>query len=862
MAVLAVAVSIAAVLTFLRDPRGEELGHDEVISLTAATGHQGDEVRPASGVVEALVDRQDLMRLTSNRGVVHVLTGLRDKDVHPPLYFLALRAWMLGSPDAVVSGYAPRRIEDRRVRLLSGLFLLAAAMALLGHGLSSPVGRRAGPLFAAAFLVLGAYPVHHAHNARPYGLLMLLTVLALVVADRALRHDRLRTRDALALGAILGAGTLTHYLFGPLAAGIMLGILCSRRTGALRVTVVAGVVAAALLLPWLVFAGEQVLSPPPHLARAARTPLAELAAIGDMLTHYLAGEGGISTPYRRRVGQAILAIWALACAALIARRSPSDRMLGCALLLPIALPLAWDLGHGARLLGYHRSGVVLVPVLAWVVGRSAGGLLPRWLAPVVLAAALLGVGGPTLDRLDSRPSNTFAAAGQAVDGEEGERTLVIINAQTRGQVLRRIRYLGDEGDFVFLRSNLVASHAARLAAGHDRIALVTARGPCCSGRLPKWNDRHWTASRDALTRAGFALKGSRGMSRSGYALFRGRPQSVSRFPALGPDEEAILLAGDTFLGLTASRLMRDKGPGAMLAKLTPVFAQADAQAIVVNQEGAITARGPTDGPNGRELGYGADPRTAQALADAGVTHASLANNHALDRGLAGLRDTAGHLAAAGITPFGWGEDVAEALEPVVIEAGGARVAVVGMLHPWPKYWTAGWAATEDRAGLLMLRKPRVEQAVERARAVADIVVLYGHTGREYKPLHSSQRTEADWAVEAGVDVLVGHHSHVAQGWSLHRGMPAIWGLGNAAFGSAGRFGADDGYGLLARMVFTDGRLDRIELLLLETDPRRTRFVSRPAPALVARAVFARLAAQGPTPLELVGDVAVLRVPTD
>lgn len=335
------------------------------------------------------------------------------------------------------------------------------------------------------------------------------------------------------------------------------------------------------------------------------------------------------------------------------------------------------------------------------------------------------------------------------------------------------------------------------------------------------------------------------------------PYRRAQWPELAAGEEAIVFGGDTFLGLGAQRLLTAEGPGATLRDLAPLFA--GATAVVINQEGAITARPPVKGPNGTRKGYGAHPSTAAALAAAGVTHASLANNHALDRGLAGLRDSIRHLDEAGIAAFGAGEDVTEALQPVVIEAGGVRVGIVGMLHPWPKYWKADWAATEDRPGIAMLRKPRVVQAVAHARAVADVVVLFGHTGREYKPLHSSQRTEADWAVEAGVDLFIGHHSHVAQGWSHHDGLPVVWGLGNLAFGSSGRFGEDDGYGLLARLVLSEGAMDRVELLLIETNPRKTAYRSRPATLRVLDEVYADLATQGPTDLERRGDVAVLRI---
>lgn len=73
---------------------------------------------------------------------------------------------------------------------------------------------------------------------------------------------------------------------------------------------------------------------------------------------------------------------------------------------------------------------------------------------------------------------------------------------------------------------------------------------------------------------------------------------------------------------------------------------------------------------------------------------TLANNHSLDFGYTALSDTLDHLSRAEISALGAGVDVEQARAPVLLEAGGLRVAVLGFTdHP------AGFAAGPDQPGV-------------------------------------------------------------------------------------------------------------------------------------------------------------------
>lgn len=280
--------------------------------------------------------------------------------------------------------------------------------------------------------------------------------------------------------------------------------------------------------------------------------------------------------------------------------------------------------------------------------------------------------------------------------------------------------------------------------------------------------------------------------------------------------------------------------------------------MVANHEGPITARDEPEGTN-PEWSYGADPASAPALREAGLTHLSLANNHALDRGVEGLLDTRRHLEQAGIVPFGAGADRVEALRPAVIEAGDTTVAVVGAMQRWRKYREAGWGATPSHGGVAYLDAPTLPDLLPPRGVEADVVIAYPHWGSGYEPASDRMRTTAGKLVGRGADVVIGHHAHVAQAIEVVDGVPVLYGLGNAAFGSRGRFEGDDGLGLVARVVVAGGAVRRIELIAITTDNHRVRYQPRPVDEATASALLERLAAEGGAPLEVVDGFGVLQL---
>ncbi|MGH3086835.1 MAG: CapA family protein [Rubrobacteraceae bacterium] len=167
------------------------------------------------------------------------------------------------------------------------------------------------------------------------------------------------------------------------------------------------------------------------------------------------------------------------------------------------------------------------------------------------------------------------------------------------------------------------------------------------------------------------------------------------------------------------------------------------------------------------------------LADAGIDGVTLANNHVLDAGEAGLAETMLHLDDAGIAHAGAGMDLASAREPMVFDLGGVKVGVLNYQNV-PSY---EWAwATEGTAGTAPLREDVLREDIRRLESRVDTVIVMPHWGEEYTATPEPEQVElARSAVDAGADLVAGGHAHWAKGIEVYEGAPVFYGVGNFLF---------------------------------------------------------------------------------
>jgi len=234
----------------------------------------------------------------------------------------------------------------------------------------------------------------------------------------------------------------------------------------------------------------------------------------------------------------------------------------------------------------------------------------------------------------------------------------------------------------------------------------------------------------------------------------------------------LAFAGDVHFAAQLAPLLRR--PTRALAELRPALGRADL--TTVNLETALTGRGS---PAPKTWHFRAPPAALDALAGAGVDVVTLANNHAVDYGPVGLRDTLAAKQESPLPVVGIGEDEDEAFTPAVLEVEGRRVAVLGATQV-PEWTSSKAAAGPSSAGVAVALDPaRLARAVRAARRRADVVVVYLHWGTDYTSCpDASQRSTSQLLADAGADVVVGTHAHQLQGAGWLGRTYVSYGLGN------------------------------------------------------------------------------------
>jgi poly-gamma-glutamate capsule biosynthesis protein CapA/YwtB (metallophosphatase superfamily) len=213
-------------------------------------------------------------------------------------------------------------------------------------------------------------------------------------------------------------------------------------------------------------------------------------------------------------------------------------------------------------------------------------------------------------------------------------------------------------------------------------------------------------------------------------------------------------------------------PEAIYGDLLPVLRAADLR--VVNQECALTARETPVWKSGAV--FKGLPEHVAGLTAVPFDVACLGNNHVLDYGERGLRDTLAVLHRHGIRTVGAGMDAAEAYAPLTVKVAGRTVHIVNVSEGEDQ------TASTGGPGVFGWDIPRAVDTIERCKAEGGIVLVIAHAGLEYVPFAPPYVVEAYRAMaDAGADAVIGHHPHVPQGVEWRGRTPIIYSLGNFVF---------------------------------------------------------------------------------
>lgn len=183
------------------------------------------------------------------------------------------------------------------------------------------------------------------------------------------------------------------------------------------------------------------------------------------------------------------------------------------------------------------------------------------------------------------------------------------------------------------------------------------------------------------------------------------------------------------------------------------------------------------------------------LKQAGFTHVSLANNHIYDYGERAFKNTLSKLNKNGLDYVGAGESFAESYQPRILEKGGVKI---GLLAACENEFGCHYDNSLLRSGYAYLFHPLLEDAILALKQEADFVVLIAHAGVENIPIPIKEwRDRYHRLCNLGVDVIIGHHPHVPQGYEQYGESLIFYSLGNFYFDTpAFANKSDDSYSLV------------------------------------------------------------------
>ena len=277
----------------------------------------------------------------------------------------------------------------------------------------------------------------------------------------------------------------------------------------------------------------------------------------------------------------------------------------------------------------------------------------------------------------------------------------------------------------------------------------------------------------------------------------------------------INAVGDVMLAGPWEQSIRKKGYDFPFAGVAAELANGDI--TIANLETPL-ATGGTEFTDKRFRFRGA-PAIAPALKKARINAVTLANNHIMDFGAEALTDTLDYLDREGIARIGAGGSLAESRRPVIMTVRGTRVALLGYSLTQP----LEFFAAERRPGTAPGYEKFVTADIAAARQQADFVIVSIHWGTEGKTgVQEYQRKTARAAIDAGADVIIGHHPHVLRGIERYRRGIIFYSLGNFTF--AGK-GTTADFSAIIRLHLDDNRR-QAEIIPLDILYRRVGFQPR------------------------------------
>ncbi|MGG0410782.1 CapA family protein [Peribacillus simplex] len=300
----------------------------------------------------------------------------------------------------------------------------------------------------------------------------------------------------------------------------------------------------------------------------------------------------------------------------------------------------------------------------------------------------------------------------------------------------------------------------------------------------------------------------------------GRAEEVKTVVSKSDQPLTMTMVGDVMMGRYVEEVTEKHGYEYLFRYMKPYFDNSDY--VSGNYEHtALKAEVSNYKEADTPIRLNSNTSGVQAVKDAGFSVMSLANNHMMDYEEQGLLDTIDEFKSTDMHYVGVGSNTTEAKNSIdYADVNGVRVATLGFTDVYGK----DAVSKNDKAGLLNSNPDLLFELIGKARDAkqgnADLVVVNMHWGQEYSTSTTARQKDlAKAIIDAGADIIIGHHPHVLQSFDVHEDGIIFYSLGNFIFDQGWTRTKDSA--MVQYRLAEDGKatIDVVPLQIEEATPR-------------------------------------------
>ncbi|OGF25454.1 AmmeMemoRadiSam system protein B [Candidatus Falkowbacteria bacterium RIFOXYB2_FULL_34_18] len=296
---------------------------------------------------------------------------------------------------------------------------------------------------------------------------------------------------------------------------------------------------------------------------------------------------------------------------------------------------------------------------------------------------------------------------------------------------------------------------------------------------------------------------------SNSALLTNRPELdsttsyVTGYFTQESDKIKMLFLGDLMLDRYVLTKIKDNNLSFLFDDLNESNFFDSYDLISANLEGPVTDKAAYYPPI-KEFDFAFDPSLVIGLKKYNFNFLNLANNHFDDQGARGIIETRKNLDRLGFYYSGCINGIIDDCSSTIIQLGNKGIAMVGLSLLGEKL------------------ENKFEGLIKELKEKSDIIVVNIHWGNEYdQRFNSIQQKLAHELIDAGADLIIGHHPHVVQGVEIYKNRAIFYSLGNFIFDQY--FNEETQKGLAIKAVWQDNDFN-FELLPFKSQNSRISLV--------------------------------------